>query len=321
MGGNLTVESELGVGSTFSFSITLDRPSTPQTQSRSLPPASLAGHTALVVDDNATNRRILQLQLTRWGMNIFVAAGAGEAMALVTSGTHLDLAILDMRMPQTNGRQLAEMIHAVPGFRHLPLVLLTSLGDRPGGQATTPTFSAFLAKPVKTARLADTLCRALARDTHLMNPQPERAMPPGGESPRLRVLLAEDNLINQRLGQLMLTKLGHHTDVVANGAEAVDAVRDGRYDFVLMDVQMPVMDGIQATSEIRAITGLRQPAIVAMTASAMAEDHQACLLAGMDDFLTKPVRADMLAATLTDPTATRPPPTPADATENRRSVE
>jgi PAS domain S-box-containing protein len=301
MGGELTVESELGAGSTFGFSIALNRPtSTTADAPRVSSPASLSGRGALVVDDNVTNRRILRLQLERWGMSVVESADATETMKLIASGINVDIAILDMRMPGTSGHQLAAMIHAVPDLEHLPLVLLTSLGDRPNIQ-TGPIFAAFLTKPVKLSRLADTIRRVLEQGPEAGLDGSEEIKPPIKDTTaKLRILLAEDNPINQLVAQLMLAKLGHHVDIVANGSEAVEAVNSGHYDVVLMDVQMPVMDGLEATATIRRLPDLSQPRIVAMTASALDEDRRACLLAGMDAYITKPVRSDALAASLTD---------------------
>jgi PAS domain S-box-containing protein len=297
MGGTLQVDSAVGAGSTFHFSIQLDpcAPVDDTVHSKSL--ALLASRSALVVDDNATSRRILRLQLEGWGMSVTEAVSAEAAMAHVDS--HFDVAVLDMRMPGMNGWELAEILHVSPGMRDLPLILLTSTGE-PRLKHTRPgLFSAVLTKPVRSTRLQHALRSALMRGALEAAPDPQQAIETAEEQTVLRVLLAEDNVVNQRLGRLMVEKLGHHVDVVANGREATEAVRLAPYDVVLMDVEMPEMDGLDATRSIRRqLPVSRQPRIVAMTASALVEDQSACSEAGMDDYLSKPVRLGELEAAL-----------------------
>jgi CheY-like chemotaxis protein len=257
----------------------------------------LAGRSVLLVDDNATNLRILSLQLERLGMRCTPASSGEEALAVVKNGFEYDVAVLDMNMPDMTGFDLGRHLTDLPGRPSAaPLVLLTSLGWRSDG--AEHVFTAILSKPVKSAHLRDTLTECLAggrsvRAAVAQTPEPE------SEVAARRILLAEDNPVNQRVAQLMLRDLGHEVDVVANGAAAVKAVEQHDYDVVLMDVQMPVMDGLEATRQIR--TGVprgRQPHIVALTASALVEDREACADAGMEAYLTKPIRKGDLQAML-----------------------
>ena len=311
MGGDIRVDSEEGRGSTFTVAVPLpEGESVPDAVA--VAPAELPGRSALVVDDNATNRQILRRQLTAWGMRVDDHPGGAAALAAVDAGGQYDVVLLDMHMPGMDGMALARALRQRPSTRDLPLLLLTSLGTRPSG--TEDLGLLHLTKPVKAAALRDVVAGALgARSSSVERPVPSV------EGRRMRVLLAEDNLVNQRVAVLMLERLGHRTDVVANGLEAVRAVTDTPYDVVLMDVQMPELDGIGATERIRAeVPAERQPRIIAMTASALAEDRERCLDAGMDDFLSKPVRREELAAALArasrslaaEQSATAAPPEP-----------
>jgi len=301
MGGQIHVTSTVGEGSAFSFSVLLGDCDDSTLPADDRPTAHLHGRTALVVDDNATNLRILRLQLEGWGMCCACATNPDDALALVAAGARYDIAVIDMNMPGMNGQQLAAELKRQPGSLALPVVLLSSMGGLP---ASGGEFAAVLTKPVKGLALHQALAAALAPATGEaglvvappLHQQQNAAEPP---APRLRILLAEDNLVNQRVGRLLLDKLGHHVDVVANGAEAVRALHELAYDVVLMDVHMPQMDGLEATRRIRAeLPQQRQPRIVAMTASALAEDREACHGAGMDGYLAKPVRSAELAAVL-----------------------
>ena len=291
MGGSIDVDSEPGRGSTFAVRLPLPRgeqgPDVVAT-----PPAQLPGRTALVVDDNATNRRILRRQLTAWGMQVEDHAEGAAALAAVDAGGQYDVVLLDMHMPGMDGVELAAELRERPSTRELPLLLLTSLGGRPAGGEALGLLH--LTKPVKAAALRTVVAQALgARQA------PAHVASAAAPERRLRVLLAEDNVVNQRVAVLMLERLGYRPDVVANGLEAVDAVLSTPYDVVLMDVQMPELDGLGATTRIRRELGEdRQPRIIAMTASALAEDRERALAAGMDDFLSKPVRREELAAAL-----------------------
>ena len=291
MGGTLTVDSTPGQGSVFALTVRLPQGEQP-VDALATPPAELPGRRALVVDDNATNREILRRQLTAWGMHVDVRADGAAALAAVDAGAAPDVVLLDMHMPGMDGVELAQGLRARASTRDLPLLLLTSLGGRPAGADALGLLH--LTKPVKAAALRTVVATALgARSTPAAAgqvPAPQR---------RLRVLLAEDNVVNQRVALLMLDRLGYRADVAANGLEVLQAVARTPYDVVLMDVQMPELDGLGATGRLRAeVAPDRQPWIIAMTASALAEDRERCLAAGMDDFLSKPVRREDLAAAL-----------------------
>jgi signal transduction histidine kinase/DNA-binding response OmpR family regulator len=296
MGGVLTVESTMGQGSTFRFSVTL----APVREIRVTDPdpgATLTGHSALIVDDSATNRRVVRLQLESWGMRVADAPEADAASELIGSGTRFDVVAVDMVMPGMTGEELAKRLRASATTSHIPIILLSGRVDRT--QIEHPElFFAILSKPLRSARLKETMTDALASGVPV-----DRRLTPRGEgsdsATPMRVLLVEDNIVNQRVGRLLLEKLGHLVDVVGNGLEAVDAVSLAPYDAVFMDVQMPVMDGLTATTTIRGGHPPHgQPYIVGLTASVLIEDHQACTEAGMDDFLTKPARLDDYGAVL-----------------------
>ncbi len=231
-------------------------------------------------------------------MTVTEAAGGADALELIDSGARFDVALLDMKMPTMTGCELALRLRKCPASKLLPLILLSSYGER--WQPEQNLFSAVLTKPAKKADLRVSVRQAIApagaSSPALISPATLPTPPPREQ---LRVLLAEDNPINQRVAKLMLEKLGQHPDLVANGAEAAQAVSRVPYDLVLMDVQMPEMDGIQATRIIRGNPAIdRELRIVALTANASVEDREACVNAGMDDYLAKPLRLQDLDAQL-----------------------
>jgi CheY-like chemotaxis protein len=266
----------------------------------------LAGKRILVVDDNATNRRILALQTAKWGMVVQDTEFPHAALEMLKAQAY-DLAILDMHMPGMDGAMLAKAIR--DAGHALPLVLFSSHGRK---EATDSTFNATLAKPLRQSQLFDTLIGLLARDADAA-PRPAAApakprMDAGmAERHPLRILLAEDNVVNQKLALRLLQQMGYRADVAGNGIEAIECVARQPYDVVLMDVQMPEMDGLEATRRIvaRWPSPAQRPRIVAMTANAMQGDREKCLAAGMDDYVTKPIRVDALVAALLV-AATRP---------------
>jgi len=303
MGGQLWVESTVGAGTTFHFSIAAA--AAPALNARphlnAVAPA-LAGKRVLVVDDNATNRRILTLQLARWGMQVRDTASPHEALAWVRAGEPFDLAILDMMMPEIDGLALASAIRAERDERALPLILCSSLGRREAGPAGV-TFAAYLTKPLKPSQLFDALITLFAGAPALQAPAKKApaVTTDAGMAARhpLRILLAEDNAVNQKLALRLLSQMSYRTDVAGNGLEAIEAVERQPYDVVLMDVQMPELDGLEATKRIRALTlAAGQPHIVAMTANAMQGDRELCLQAGMDDYISKPIKVEELIGAL-----------------------
>ncbi len=305
MGGTMWVESEgVGLGSTFRFTIRAPHAELPSTSRRSFAgeQPALVGKRLLVVDDNATNRRILRLQTGRWGMQPRDSDSPAEALAWLRATERFDVAIIDMHMPEMDGIALARQIRAIDPA--LPLILFTSLGRRESADDGAELFRATLAKPLHQSQLFDTLMtllaeeRAAPRPSAVDKPVLDKAM--AARHP-LRILLAEDNVVNQKLALRLLQQMGYRADVASNGVEAIESIARQTYDVVLMDVQMPEMDGLEATRRIvsRWPNGNR-PHIVAMTANAMQGDREACLAAGMDDYVTKPIRVDQLVAALND---------------------
>ncbi len=300
MGGRMWASSEgPGKGSTFSFSIVARPGELPAARHREfigVQPA-LAGKRVLVVDDNATNRRVLELQAAKWGMASRATGSPREALEWLDAGAGFDVAILDMHMPEMDGVALARAIrsHGAPP----PLVLFSSLGRREAGDAEA-LFAAFLTKPIRQSQLFDVLAGLFAAEpAPKAAPAAARIDPSMAARHPLRILLAEDNVVNQKLALRLLQQMGYRADLASNGIEAVESVERQDYDVVLMDVQMPEMDGLDATRAIcaRWPTGER-PRIVAMTANAMAGDREMCLAAGMDDYLTKPIRVERLVEAL-----------------------
>jgi PAS domain S-box-containing protein len=303
MGGSIGVESQAGKGSTFWFTARFERqPGDVASAPGSVP--RLAGRRVLVVDDNATNRQILRQQLSHWGLRVSTVEDGPRALQALTaaaaSGAAFDLAVLDFKMPDMDGLSLARAIKADSKLSAVKLVLLTSFGQKGhGAEATRAGISGYLTKPVDEADLHDCLAEILggapARPTLVTRHSLRENRPPLAA----RILVAEDNEVNQKVAVRILEKLGYRVDVADNGREAVDAVARTRYDAVLMDGQMPDMDGFEATARIRERErGGRRTPIVAMTASAMKGDREKCLAAGMDDYVAKPIGPETLLAVL-----------------------
>jgi PAS domain S-box-containing protein len=317
MGGTIWVESQVGEGSTVHFTVEADEAPRPVRTYERDTVALLQGRRVLIVDDNATNRHIARAYAESWGMIAHDTASPLEALESIRRGDPFDVAILDMQMPELDGLALAREIRRHRSAERLPLILLTSLGRRE--QAEEAHFAARVTKPIRPSQLYDLLLDVLGDSATAA--LPERAAEPvaATEHAGLRVLVAEDNPVNQRLARLLLEKLGHRADLVGNGAEAVAALERRRYDVILMDVQMPEMDGLEATRLIHERWAATRPRIIAVTAGAMSGDRERCLAAGMDDYLSKPIRPEELAAALARVAA--PASAALDASALQRLVE
>jgi PAS domain S-box-containing protein len=298
MGGTLWAESEEMKGSTFHFEIVARAAAAPALPSRLAGEPQVAGKRLLVVDDNATNREILRRLAESWGMLVDVVERPMEALDRVRRGEPFDAAVLDMQMPEMDGLGLAREIRRHRDERELPLLLLTSVGHLAEARGAKE-FSAQLTKPVKSSQLYDALVSLFSAGV-----VPDSVPGDDGDGSKsaaaaLRLLVAEDNAVNRQLALALLAKLGYQADVAQNGLEALDALERKTYDVVLMDVQMPELDGLEATRRIRdRFRSTDGPTIIAMTANAMEGDRDACLAAGMDDYLAKPIRVDELSAAL-----------------------
>ncbi len=303
MGGKMWAESEgTGKGSVFRFTIQAPVAKLPehhQRQYSGIQPR-IMGKKILIVDDNATNRRILTTQSGSWGLTSHETGSPREAIEWLRNGETFDLAILDMHMPEMDGISLALEIRKIN--HALPLILFSSIGRHEIGEAAD-LFSAYLSKPIKRSQLYDTIVNILA-DTKKIHLEEERLSdrvtldPETAARHPLKILLAEDNQVNQKLALRLLEQMGYRADVASNGLETIDAVKRQPYDLILMDVQMPEMDGLEATRKIRADKEMKQPHIIAMTANAMQGDREICIAAGMDDYIAKPIRVKELVDAL-----------------------
>ncbi len=299
MGGEIGFESEEDVGSTFWFEVDLLELTGPAPVAPT--PAIEGRPRVLIVDDNETNRGILLHQVAKLGLDVEAVADGRTALARLgvgaESGSAFSLVLLDWHMPGLSGLDTAVSIRADPNFSRLPLVMLSSARQQEDSTAALAVgFAAMLTKPVREEQLHRTLGRVLAEGgaPSAVSPRNEGIAPPARA---LRVLLAEDNAANQTVARLLVTKMGHTVEVASNGREALALLAERAYDVVLMDCQMPVLDGYEATRRIRSgsFVGVnpRVP-VIALTAYAMSDDRQKCLAAGMDDYVAKPIRADEL---------------------------
>ena len=312
MGGRMWAESEgVGHGTTFHFTLQAqvladELPVMPENTS-----TALVGKRGLVVDDNDISQLIIANQLAAWGIEACTTASPDEALQWLAQGEEFDFAILDLYMPAMDGFTLARQVRQYPTGATLPLIMLSSHGNRAvHAEAETLNFAALLAKPLKQAQLGNVLMEILANRARSQQPKTHTSGfdPLLAERMPLRILLAEDNLVNQKVAQHILARLGYQTEIVNNGLEAVQAVQRQRYDVVLMDVQMPELDGLEATRAIVAeFPPTQRPYIIAMTAHALTGDEAMCIDAGMNAFVSKPIQIEKLVDALKQSQQVREP--------------
>ncbi|MEM8808243.1 MAG: response regulator [Cyanobacteria bacterium P01_G01_bin.38] len=303
MGGRIWVDSQVGHGSTFCFTIRAPVAETYPRRYFSTPTPNLQDKHVLIVDHRTTSRRILEKRCRSWGMNPHVATSGEQVLSRIQRGQYFDLAILDMHIPDINGIKLAQKIYQSKTQRDLPLILISSVNPL---ESIEELFTSVLKKPVEQSILYDALVSACSGDW----PAPARATHPQAAPKQsahkqtvhkqsevdsnlaaqfpLKILVAEDNLVNQKIALKVLSKFGYTADVVANGLETLEALNQKAYDVVFMDVQMPKMDGLEATRRIIERWGKQRPRVIAMTANALKQDKENCLTAGMDGYISKP---------------------------------
>jgi PAS domain S-box-containing protein len=289
MGGRIEVESKLGEGSKFTFEIPLS-PGQSSWKHDPVQDAALVGKKVLIVDDNRVNRQFLRDQLQMWGMKTMEAGGSLEALELLKSDEDIVLGLLDYQMPELDGLALARAIKAIPHRKKFPMILLSSVIEHvPKKDAAL--FAAALTKPLRVTQLLEVISGALGS----AEPRPKSRRASSPDTAGIRVLVAEDNVTNQKVIQMMLARLEVEPVIVANGLEALEAVKKANFDLALIDIQMPVMDGLEASRRMREFFGAgNRPEIIALTANAFKEDREACLDAGMDGYLVKPITLDRL---------------------------
>ncbi|KAB2881521.1 PAS domain S-box protein [bacterium] len=299
MGGRIWVDSVEGVGSTFSFTIKVGVDQENRLKEETIP-SEFKDKRVLIVDDNETNRQILLAQCVRMGMAPIATESPLEALNWIGHGQLFDLGIIDMHMPEMDGLELGLAIREMRNIETLPLLMLSSLGNRAKPENyPANVFSAFISKPVKLNQLKETVKHVFAgskKEKQIFESTLDAQL---SERLPLKILLAEDNAINQKLAVLAFQKMGYQVDVADNGLKVLAALRQKTYDLIFMDVQMPEMDGLEATRQIvKAYSQEDRPRIIAMTANAMKEDRDQCINAGMNDFITKPINIKQIQSKL-----------------------
>jgi signal transduction histidine kinase/DNA-binding response OmpR family regulator len=323
MGGEVSVTSEVGRGSTFFFSFIATADPAWRVPARA-DAAQLVGKRLLVVDDNDTNRRILRATASEWGMRVTDVATPADAVRLMEAGAVFDLGVLDYLMPDMDGVELAAALRVHRDHQQLRLMLLSSVRRT---ARSLPDFDLVLLKPLRRNALLDAFLELLADETAETTAAIERPVAAKAPATALRMLLVEDNPINQKVAMRILESLGYQADLAQDGVAAVRAVEQQHYDLVLMDVQMPVMDGLEATRRIRRLQHRPQPRIFAMTASVLDSERQECIDAGMERHIAKPIRRQQLLEVLQEvaqslaPAVQQPAPSKTTKLQNSESAD
>jgi two-component system, sensor histidine kinase and response regulator len=302
MGGKIWVNSAAGLGTSFFFTLFTKATYSRRRVNFITSSEVLKDRQVLIVDDGEINRRILCIQTERWGMNPQVFEKPAEVLSWLEGSPQVDVAILDFQMPVIDGCQLAQQIHSLEKYKELPLILLSSSPPSRGcGISPIDQFAVRLMKPIRQADLFNALTTALGGIKTVTKSLRQNKMFDSAMAARLplHILVAEDNITNQKVAMGILLSLGYKTDLVVSGREAVEALERQRYDLLFMDLQMPDMDGLEATRLICSrMSRSERPYIVAMTANAMKEDRELCLAAGMDDYVSKPIRPEEIKAAI-----------------------
>ncbi len=308
MGGKIWIESELGKGTCFFFTIDAKKAHVTNGSSKLLSVKGLKGKIALLIDDNQTNLRILKKQCKNWGLKTKAYQYPEKALETIKKGEKYDIAIIDMQMPKMDGKLLTKEIRKIYDKKQLPIIMLTSLG-RSVDEKDESLYSAYISKPVRHAQLHRLIIHEILKSTDDSIQKTSDSESNDKEFIRekltsikgLKILLAEDNAINQKVALRMLDKLGFLADVAGNGLEVLEELQIKDYDLIFMDVQMPEMDGLEASRKVHKMFKGREeqrPKIIAMTANAMKEDRDRCLQAGMDDYISKPIKMETIESIL-----------------------
>ena len=302
MGGSIWVESDAGKGATFHFTILANAAASVIQPNWQTPQQQFAGKRLLVVEDNASNQRLIRHRASQWGMTVESAATHREALAALGGEKEFDLAIVDQQLPETDGLELIGEIRKLAKGRFLPVILLSSVRLRSDDQRPAKAgVSVIIHKPIRPQQLLEALAQALNLQLQRDKKTPNTPALDATLASRLplRILLADDNPINQRVGQSVLLKLGYRAELVTNGVEVLKALEQNTFDLIFLDVQMPEMDGLEASRRIAERFGAeRRPRIIAMTGNALMGDREKCLAAGMDDYISKPIRIAELQAAI-----------------------
>jgi len=301
MGGSIWLESDAGKGATFHFTILCNASASSALPGWQLPQPRLKGKRLLVVEDNASNQRLIRQYATQWGLGIESAANSTEALHALQHKGEFDAAVVDLQLPDKDGLELTSEIRTLASGRFLPIVLLSAIRLRSDDHRPSRAgISSTVHKPIRPAQLLEAIAQALNFQVQQEKKAPISPTLDSSLAGRLplQILLADDNPINQRVGQSVLTKLGYKSDLATNGTEVLKAIEQKSYDILFLDVQMPEMDGLEAARKINAKWPVeKRPRIIAMTGNALMGDREKCLAAGMDDYISKPVRiADMQQA-------------------------